>query len=142
VHLKAGFNRLRLAYYGNVAGTASDLPELVLARARNLRGIGGRADLLATGGDIQGGKVWVVSECWDAALKSAYRIVRECPTDGIAGAACTAVSTVGNASACAPDVAEAELPPSDPNADMPDAESPEGDVSAPTSMPDGTPPLG
>ncbi len=142
VHLKAGFNRLRLAYYGNVAGSASDLPEFVLARARQLRGIGGRADLLATGGDIADDKVWVVSECWDATLKSAYRIVRECPTDGINGSACTTVSTVGDANACAPDVADADLPPSDPNASMSDPESPEGDVTPPTSMPDGTPPQG
>ena len=140
VHLKAGFNRVRLAYYGNVMGTASELPELVLARARHLRGIGGRVDLLATGGDIADGKVWVVSECWNPELKSVYRIVRECPNDGIDGAACSMLSTVGEPTACAHDVSDADLPPSDPNASMPDPESPEGDLTPPASMPDGTPP--
>ncbi|MEO8900235.1 MAG: hypothetical protein ABI488_01435 [Polyangiaceae bacterium] len=141
VHLKAGFNRERLAYYGNVADTASELPEFVLARARHLRGIGGRADLLATGGDIADGKVWVVSECWDASLKSAYRIVRECPSDSIDDT-CPVIRSVGEASACAADVTDADLPPSDPNASMSDPESPEGDLTPPATMPDGTPPQG
>jgi hypothetical protein len=142
VHLKLGFNRLRLAYYGNVPGSASSADEFVLARVRQLRGIGGRADSLATGGDIVNGKVWVVSECWDGELKSVFRSVRECSTGSTDGTSCNAVSTTGDASACATDVADAELPPSDPNAAMSDPESPEGDVAPPVSMPDGTPPSG
>ena len=142
VHLKLGFNRLRLAYYGNVAGSAGSAEEFVLARVRQLDGTGGRADSLATGGDIANGKVWVVSECWDANLQSVFRIVRECPTDGIDGTSCQAVSTTGDAAACAAEVADAELPPSDPNAAMTDPESPVGDVTPPASMPDGTPPSG
>ena len=140
VHLKAGVNHARLAYYGNVTGTASDLPELVLARARHLRNIGGRADLLATGGDIVEGKVWVISECWNAGLKSAYRIVSECPIDGVNGNACTAVSTTGDPSACVPAVADLALPPSDANAPLSDPEIPEADVTPPTAMPDGSAP--
>jgi len=142
VHLKAGFNRARLAYYGNVAGTATDAKELVLARVRHERGEGGRADVIATGGDIATGKAWVVSECWSAGLQSVYRIVRECSANDLGGASCTVVSTTGDASACTQDLASADMPPADPNATMTDPQSPEGDPIPPTAMPDGTPPTG
>jgi len=140
VHLKEGFNRVRLAYYGNVPGTPTDAQELVLARVRHERGVGGRADALITGGDIANGKVWVSSECWDSTLKLAYHVTRECPGDGIGGDKCTVVSTTGDSAACAVDLAAPELPPADATADMPDAQSPEGDVTPPTAMPDGAPP--
>jgi hypothetical protein len=140
VHLKLGSNRLRLAYYGNVAGTATDEFEFVLARVRHMRDVGGRADSIVTGGDVAEGRAWVVSECWDAGLKSAYRVVRDCPADGIGADQCTEVSTLGNATACAHDVSDADLPPADPTAAMSDPESPEGDPTPPSTMPDGTPP--
>lgn len=140
VHLKLGFNRLRLAYYGNVLGTASDKFEFVLARARQMRDVGGRADSIVTSGDIPDGHAWIVSECWDAGLGSVYRAVRDCPAAGIGGDQCVDVSSVGNEAACAHDVAAADLPPSDPTAAMSDPESPEGDVTPPSTMPDGTPP--
>jgi len=142
VHLKAGFNRLRLAYYGDVAGTATDAKELVLARVRHERGEGGRADAIATGGDIASGKAWVLSECWSAGLQSVYRVVRECSAGDLGDAACTVVSMTGDASACAHDLADADLPPADPNASMTDPESPEGNPVPPVSLPDGNPPSG
>lgn len=140
VHSKAGANRLRLAYYGNVAGSATHANELVLARVRHARGAGGRADLLATGGDVADGQVLVVSECWSAGLQSVYRVVRECPADGIGGAQCTELSSEGEHSACPGDLREAELPPTDALDSMSDPESPEGDVTPPSGMPDGEPP--
>ena len=140
VHLQPGANRLRLAYSGNVAGTASDTPELILARVRQLRAAGGRADLLATGGDIADGRVWVVSECWGPALESGYRIVRDCAANAIGSASCQVVSTSGDVTACPRDLVDSELPPADPLTSMPDPQSPEGDLTPPTSMPDGEPP--
>jgi hypothetical protein len=140
VHLKLGFNRLRLAYYGNVLGSATDQFEFVLARVRHMRDVGGRADSIVTAGDVADGHAWVVSECWDAGLKSVYRLVRDCPADGIGGDQCSDVSTVGNQTACAHDVSDADLPPADPTAAMSDPESPEGDLTPPSTMPDGTPP--
>jgi len=142
VHLKAGYNRLRLAYYGNVAETASDAPEFVLARVRHQRGDGGRADLLVTGGDISDGEVWVVSECWSPALESVFRVVRGCPADGIGGARCKEVTSTGDRSACPHDLLDPDLPPADAAAAMTDPESPEGDVTPPDAMPDGQPPTG
>jgi hypothetical protein len=140
VHLKEGFNRLRLAYHGNVAGTATSAKELVLARVRHLNGEGGRADVLVTGGDVANGHAWLVSECWNAQLQAAYRVVRDCPADGIGGDQCVAVSSAGDPAACGHDVAAAEFPPADPMAAMSDPESPVGDVTPPAGMPDGNPP--
>ncbi|HVZ36933.1 MAG TPA: hypothetical protein VG963_31120, partial [Polyangiaceae bacterium] len=82
LHLGNGDNRVRLAFRTNLPDTASAAEELVLARVREHAGQGGRADLLATGGDIADGRVWVVSECWDHALASTYRRVLDCPGDG------------------------------------------------------------
>ncbi len=142
VRLPAGYNRLRLAYRGNLPETSTDAQELVLARVRHKRGVGGRADFVVSGGDIADGKLWVVSECWDKALQSAFRSVRECPGDGIGSDRCTVVHTRGDAAACAALVSDAELPPADASAPMPDPQSPEGDVTPPDSMPDGAAPSG
>jgi hypothetical protein len=140
VHLSDGFNRVRLAFHGNLPDTATDAKELVLARVRHQRGDGGRADLLVTGGDIASGKVWLVSECWSAGLASTYRVVRECPGDGIGGARCVEQSSKGEPAACLRELAQPEFPPADAEEPMPDPESPEGDLVPPTEMPSGDAP--
>jgi hypothetical protein len=140
VHLSDGYNRLRLAFHGDVPGSASAAEEIVLARARHIRGLGGRADLLASGGDIADDSIWLVSECWGPRLSSVYRVVRDCPADGIGGDACVIVSETGSDALCPRNLLEAEFPPADPQAAMPDPESPEDDVPPPDAMPDGTPP--
>lgn len=141
VHLTGGHNRVRVAFHGDLPETATDAEERVLARVRHQRGEGGRADLLVTGGDIAGGRVWVVSECWSAGLASTYRIVRDCPGDGIGGERCVEQSSTGDASACVRGLGTPELPPSDAEAYMDDAESPE-ELLPPTEMPDGEAPSG
>jgi hypothetical protein len=140
VHLTGGYNRVRVAFYGNVPETATDAEELVLARVRNHRGDGGRADLLVTGGDIADGKLWVVSECWSAGLTSVYRVVRECPGDGIGGERCVEQSSSGDPSACLRDLRAAELPPANPEEHMDDDESPAADLTPPDAMPSGEAP--
>lgn len=139
VHLDGGYNRVRLAYRGNLPESATDAPELVLARLRHRRGVGGRADALVTGGDVPDGHVFVVSECWDKALASGYRSVRNCPSDGVGGDNCAVVAERGDEAACSAFSAP-ELPPPDALADMPDPASVAGDVTPPEQMPDGTPP--
>lgn len=140
VHLASGFNRVRLAFHGNLPETASAAEELVLARVRHQREVGGRADLLVTGGDIANGKVWLVSECWNTQLGSTYRSVRECPGDGIGGARCVEQLSKGEPSACARELATPEFPPADAEQPMADAESPEGELLPPTEMPSGDAP--
>lgn len=137
VHLEGGYNRIRLAYHGNLPETATEAEELVLARVRHHRGDGGRADLLVMGGDIADGHVWVVSECWDRDTLSAFRVVRDCPGDGIGGAQCETVATRGARTACLPDLLDPELPPLDPEEHMDDSESPEPDLLPPDEMPSG-----
>jgi hypothetical protein len=140
VHLTGGYNRVRLAFYGNLPETASDAEELVLARVRNHRGEGGRSDLLVLGGDIADGKLWVVSECWSAGFTSVYRVVRECPGDGIGGARCVEQSSAGDVSACLRDLRLPELPPQNPEEHMDDEESPDAELTPPDTMPSGDAP--
>lgn len=142
VRLKGGYNRLRLAFHGNLPETATEAPEVVLARVRHQRGQGGRADLLVTGGDVSDGNIWVVNECWNAELHAGFRSVRDCPGDGIGGERCELVATTGDASACASLFALPEFAPADAEAPMSDGASPEGDVTPPDAMPEGTPPEG
>jgi hypothetical protein len=139
LHLASGYNRVRLAFRTNLPESATAAEELVLGRVREHVGEGGRADLLATGGDIADGRVWVVSECWDHALASTYRRVLDCPGDGIAGDRCTEKSETGDVAACLSDLAAAEYPPSDANASMSDAQSPDPDLAPPSVMPSGDP---
>ncbi len=137
VHLDRGVNRARLAYHGSLPESATDAEEFVLARVRHVRGEGGRADALVTGGDVPDGQVWVASECWDAEKRSVFRVVRDCPGDGLGGERCLIVASVGEPAACAFAVSSAELPPADPLADFSD---PDNDVSAPDAMPSDEPP--
>lgn len=137
VHLVGGFNRLRLAYRGNLPETDTDAPELVLARLRQHRGDGGRADLLVSGGDIPDGRIWFVSECWDADSQSGFRAVRDCPSEGPFGEGCDTVMTRGTREACLSDLRDAELPPLDAEEHMDDPESPERDLIPPDEMPSG-----
>jgi hypothetical protein len=135
VHLKNGFNRVRLGYRGNVVGTATDAPELVLARVRHQRGVGGRSDSVVLEGDVPTGEAWVISNCWNKQLESGFREVRTCSVEGLGGASCVVTETKGDVTACPSSFPTAELPPTDPNAPMADDSDPNGDVSAPANMP-------
>jgi hypothetical protein len=135
VHLKDGFNRVRMAYHGDVEGTATAAEELVLARIRHQRGVGGRSDQVVLNGDIPTGEAMVVSQCWNKALESGFREVRNCPLDGLDWTSCVVVSSSGDPSACPALLKAAELPPADPNAPMADESDPNGDITAPTEIP-------
>lgn len=135
VHLKDGFNRVRLAFRGNVEGTATEAEELVLARVRHRSGVGGRSDLVVLGGDIPAGEARIVSQCWSRELKSAFRVSLTCPLDGLGGEGCTVTETVGDLANCAATLRTAELPPADPTTPMPDEEDPNGGVEAPNDIP-------
>lgn len=137
VHLLGGYNRVRLAFHGNLPESATEAEELLLARVRHHRGDGGRADVLVTGGDIADGRVWLTSECWDREEGSTFRAVLDCPGDGPGGDQCTVVSQTGARTACLRDLREAELPPLNPEEHMDDSESPEADLLPPEEMPNG-----
>jgi hypothetical protein len=141
VYVTGGDSKLRLAYHGNMAETASDAEELILARVRHRRDLGGRADVVAMGGDVAEGKAWLISECWGAELGSTYRIVRECQLEAELGQHCEPVSKRGDAGECPRHLLVEEFAPSDPEQTMPEPESPE-QTEPPATLPDGTPPRG
>jgi hypothetical protein len=135
VHLKNGFNRVRLAYRGNLPETATDAPELILARLRHQRAVGGRSDLLVVGGDVPSGTSWVISQCWDRGQQDQFRVVRLCKSaTDIDLSSCTIQSTSGDEHSCGASLGNAELPPIDPAAPAADAEDPNADVEIPDSL--------
>lgn len=135
VHLKQGINRVRLAYHGDVAGSASDAQEFVLARLRHARGIGGRSDVIALGGDVPEGQIWVRSQCWSAKLAKTFAEVQLCPLETpIDLSACAVLETSGDVTACDKTLRDPELPPADPEAEMEDAKDPNADVEVPSEI--------
>lgn len=135
VHLKGGINRVRLAFYGDVDGSETEQEELVLARLRHLRGVGGRSDLVVLGGDIPEGQMWVRSQCWTAKLAKVFSEVQLCPLEPpIDLSTCDVLETEGDVTACDKSLRDPELPPSDPEASMPDTKDPNEDVDVPTDL--------
>ena len=135
VRLSAGVSRVRLAYRGDLAGSETSAEELVLARVRHQRGLGGRSDSLVSDGDVGDEEVRVVSQCWNAELESVYRVVRSCPLGEIAGEGCETLSSDGDVADCPSPFAEAELPPQTADEPMSDDQDP-NDVAVPSVMPD------
>lgn len=137
VHLKGGANRVRLAFHGDVEGTDTDAEELVLARLRHLRGVGGRSDVLIVGGDIPDGQAWIRSQCWTAKLEKVFSEVQLCPlATPVDLSVCQVLQTDGDVTACDKTLRDAELPPSDPEAPMDDPKDPNEDVEIPSAMDD------
>lgn len=137
VHLKNGTNRVRLAFRGDVKGSASEAEELVLARLRHLRGVGGRSDVVISSGDIPDGQVWVRSQCWTKQLEKVFSEVQLCPLEvPVDLTVCQVLETSGDVTACDKSLRDAELPPSDPEAPMEDAKDPNGDVEIPADLDD------
>ena len=134
----SGATRVRVFGKYNLKNTATAEKENVFATVRFIPGTGGRADVLASGGDIAADKVFIGSACWDAQEMEKFRILRQC-TKGQPVTSCTVVpgSEVGTRTACPADLREDDAPPSgNPNdgAQEPDApvepEPVPGDVTA------------
>ncbi|MBK8481618.1 MAG: hypothetical protein IPL40_10630 [Proteobacteria bacterium] len=119
-------NVVRLAYYGNAQDSAqSATRELILTRARHWRGIGGRIDALATGGDLEANQAYVIAECWSEGLGQRFLRVRRCARENPGNdPGCTVVRSDGDESACALGLRRAELPPTDPAQDAAEPLSP------------------
>lgn len=132
--LPSRFTAVRVLGKYNLSASATAAKENVFARIRFAPGKGGRADILASGGDIANKHVYLGSACWDAQEKEGFKVVREC-VKGTAGdlGSCTVVSTVGELTACHPDLRGEVTPPSDdPNDSTPEP-------GAPTETPDAAP---
>lgn len=129
------FTAVRVLGKWNLSGSATAAKENVFARIRFAPGKGGRADILASGGDIANRHVHVGSACWDAQEKEGFKVVRDC-VKGTAGdlGSCTVVSTLGDLTACHPDLRGEVTPPSDDPNDS--TQEPGGPSEAPDTTPD------
>ena len=85
----------------NLSDSATAAKESVFARLRFIPGTGGRADILATGGDIATGHVYIGASCWDAQEGEVFKVLRDCTKNsaGTAGS-CTVVKKTGDVTAC------------------------------------------
>lgn len=116
----SGATRVRVFGAYNLENTQTSAKEKVFAAIRFIPGIGGRADIIASGGDIAAGKVFIGSACWDRQEMERFRILRECTkVQGQPPTQCVVVpgSIVGSREDC-------------PAADM------RGDVTPPSDNPD------
>ncbi|MFZ5470370.1 MAG: hypothetical protein ACOZIN_13115 [Myxococcota bacterium] len=127
--------RVRMASFSNVVKT-TDAKELVRSRVRYIPGIGGRADVLATGGDVPAGKVYVGSACWDAQENEGFAVLRVC--DRGQPLTCQVVETRGQLSNCQREVEREELPPENAEDLSLEPEAPAGDIAPPGEMPSGS----
>lgn len=126
--------RVRLAGNFDVVKT-TDAKELVRSRVRYIPGVGGRADILATEGDVPAGKVYLGSACWDAQESEGFAVLRVC--DQGAPDTCTVVETRGALVNCKPGLESPEPPPADPNNGTLEPESPVDGLEPPVDFPDG-----
>ncbi|WP_224372598.1 hypothetical protein [Hyalangium versicolor] len=137
----SGATRVRVLGKYNLEGTSSAAKENVIAAVRWIPGLGGRADIIASGGDIAEGRFYIGSACWDRQEVEKFRILRLCTKAQLqTPASCEVVagSVVGMREACPGTELAGEIsPPSDDPSDIsqePDAPAdPEpvpGDVTA------------
>jgi hypothetical protein len=120
----------------NLGQTATAEKENVFSRIRFRPGIGGRADMLATGGDIPAGHAYVGTACWDAQEQERFKVVRDCVkgTDGKPGS-CTVLFKEGLLVNCAhADFRNSEM---EPPAENPNDTTQE--PGAPSETPDESP---
>lgn len=134
-----GRTHVKLAHGANVDAlpNATDAKELLRLRASYVPGVGGRAAMLATGGDIAEGEAYVGVACWDAGLVETFKLIRHCTGVGTGSRTCETVEQVGQAIDCRQEVGELEEPALDPMDGALDEDAPDADVTAPDSEPTG-----
>jgi hypothetical protein len=118
--MPSGATRIRVFGKYNLKNTATTAKENVFAAVRWLPGTGGRADVIAFGGDIAAEKVYIGAACWDAQEMEKFRILRECTrVAGQPPSNCTVIAQVGTRDACpAADLGGEINPPSGNPDDM------------------------
>ncbi|HEY7954230.1 MAG TPA: hypothetical protein VII38_03020 [Polyangia bacterium] len=109
-----GAARVRLAAWTNLADSPTPAKELVVLRSHWLPGVGGRADGVATSGDVPAGHAYVANSCWDRNLSGVdgFYVLRDCSENNL-DINCTVLKTAGQLSNCAPGLDE-DLPSADP----------------------------
>lgn len=114
--------RVRLFANYNLAQSATDAKERVFSTVRFVPGLGGRADVRATGGDIPADKVYVGAACWDPREQETYKVLRVCVKGTLD---CTKVEEVGTREACPADWrGDVEAPSDNPDNITPEPGAP------------------
>lgn len=133
-----GGAKVRLALWANLADSPTPAKELAVLRARWLPGVGGRADAIATSGDVPAGHAFVANACWDRDLSDVdgFYVLRDCSLNNL-DVDCTVIKTAGQPSNCAPDLADEELPSTDPMDPTQESGAP-AQPSMPSAMPSGS----
>jgi hypothetical protein len=123
-------SRTRVVARTNLAETQTSAPELVIIKTRWTKGVGARADAIATGGDIPSGVSLRASACVPPSLdrKDESTSAKLCTEPG---EDCTPEVTCPNG------LTSAEEPQEDPTANDPPADIPEA-PEAPSTVPSGT----
>jgi hypothetical protein len=110
----------------------------LIGRARYNPGVGGRAEVAVTGGDLDG-SVFFGIECWDKAENLAFKATAVCSAGETPGSGSCTWTTTGNESACAVKLIDGEsevVTPADQNKMNPEPDAPATDLPAvPGSMP-------
>lgn len=129
--------RIRIVSLNNLGDSPDPATkELVRTRVRFIPGVGGRADIVATAGDVPVGKAYWGSACWDAQENEGFAILRLC--DKTATPPCTIVATRGQLSNCKAGLEAEELPAEGVDDTTLEPEAPVTDVAAPAVMPSGS----
>jgi hypothetical protein len=99
--MPSGATRVRVHGQYNLRNTETSQKENVVAAIRWLPGTGGRADIVASGGDIAAGTFFVGTACWDRQEMERFRVLRQC-TRGQQANECTVVpgSQMGDREDC------------------------------------------
>ena len=129
--------RIRIVSLNNLSDSPDPATkELVRTRVRFIPGVGGRADILATQGDVPVGKAYWGSACWDAQENEGFAVLRLC--DKAQTPVCTVVATRGQLSNCKPGLETEELPSEDALDTSLEPDAPSTDVAVPAVMPSGS----
>ena len=137
-----GVTSVRVAAYADISEIPDDTPakELLVGRARYNIGVGGRAEVAITGGDLAG-KVFFGRECWDRAEALVFKATALCAVGEEPGTGACVWSVTGDPAACRVVLADGErdhCDPSDIDDGRPDADAPATDVPVvPDTMPSG-----
>ncbi|XXF76827.1 hypothetical protein P2318_27775 [Myxococcaceae bacterium GXIMD 01537] len=122
--------RVRLFGKYNLAASETAKKETVFTTVRYVPGLGGRADVLAMGGDLPAGKVYQGAACWDPQEKETFKVLRVCDKGTLN---CTKLAEVGTREACPSDWRnDVEAPSDDVNNTQPEPGAP---ADAPEAVP-------
>jgi hypothetical protein len=138
----SGVTSVRVAAYADIPEIPNDTPakELLFGRARYNPGVGGRAEVAITGGDLAG-QVFFGRECWDRNEGLVFKATALCSAGEEPGTGSCTWTVTGDPAACLVPLATGErdhCDPSDIDDASPDPDAPATDVpGVPSVMPSG-----